>query len=82
MPYVYILKSLKNSKIYVGITADLDRRLKEHNQNKKSSFTKIYSPWEIIYKQKFDNFKDARVKEIYFKSAAGRKFVKKILNND
>lgn len=82
MPYVYILKSSRNSKTYVGITADLDRRLKEHNQNKKFSFTKKYSPWEIVYKQKFDNFKDARAKEIYLKSAAGRKFVKKFLDND
>lgn len=32
MYYVYILKSGKNGKLYKGVTNDLKRRLKEHNE--------------------------------------------------
>ncbi|MCE7863304.1 MAG: GIY-YIG nuclease family protein [Bacteroidetes bacterium CHB5] len=38
MWYVYVLKSQKNGKIYVGMSQDIDRRLAEHNSG-KSKFT-------------------------------------------
>ncbi len=59
-------------KTYVGLTNNLERRLKEHNSS-KSKFTKAYIPWEIIHFEKAGTRKDARTREKYFKSAAGRK---------
>ncbi|MBZ0180937.1 MAG: GIY-YIG nuclease family protein, partial [Melioribacteraceae bacterium] len=35
--FVYILTSLKDSKRYIGMTSDLNRRLKEHNSGKVKS---------------------------------------------
>ena len=78
--FVYILKSLELDKIYVGISNEPDRRLKEHNSG-KSIFTRKFMPWKIVYKEELDSRKLAREREKYFKSAAGRRRIKIILSN-
>ena len=40
----------------------------------------MFKPWEIVYKEEVLDRKTAREKEKYFKSSAGRKKVKIILN--
>jgi len=72
--YVYILKSEMKEITYVGITNDIERRLNEHNSG-KSKFTKAFIPWKIIYHENFSTRKDAREREKYLKSAAGRRFI-------
>ncbi|MDI6765995.1 MAG: GIY-YIG nuclease family protein [Bacteroidota bacterium] len=47
MYYVYILKSLKDGKKYIGLTNEIDRRLKQHNNGEVSS-TKSRRPFFII----------------------------------
>lgn len=54
---------------------DLVRRLAEHNEGRNKS-TKAYSPWEIVVKELFETRKEARKREKYLKSAAGRKWRK------
>jgi len=44
---VYVLKSINESKIYVGMALNVDERLKEHNRG-KSKYTKAFLPWIII----------------------------------
>ena len=77
MNYVYILKSLKYPKTYTGSTTDVERRLREHNTGTNCTYTKRYRPWELVYKEKCDSLENARVREKYLKSAAGRRFLKK-----
>ena len=48
MYYVYVLKSKKDNKHYIGYTNDLRRRFKEHNSGKNKS-TKDRMPFELIY---------------------------------
>ncbi|MEK7582000.1 MAG: GIY-YIG nuclease family protein [Patescibacteria group bacterium] len=74
--YVYILKSEKVAKTYVGSTSDLDRRVHEHNSG-LSTFTKRHMPWKLVYFEEYKNIILARKREYYFKSAAGRRFLKK-----
>ncbi len=76
MFYVYILKSQNVNKFYVGQTDNLDRRLEEHNLG-YSSHTKKYVPWGIVYKEEYQTRKDAVEREKYFKSSAGRRWLKK-----
>jgi len=38
-----------------------------------------YLPFEIVYSETFDSEKEAIEREKYFKSAAGRRFLKKIV---
>ena len=80
MYYVYILKSEIKEKTYVGFTNNLERRIKEHNSG-KSKFTSKYIPWRVVYQEQVETLANARARELYLKSAAGRKFRKKLFNN-
>ena len=62
----------------MGMTTDLERRLKEHNNAGKTKSTKSKKSWKVIYTESFIDAKEARAREKYFKSAAGRRFRKKI----
>jgi putative endonuclease len=80
MYYVYILRSLKNNKLYKGFTNDLKRRFYEHNIG-KSVYTKNNGPWKLIYYEAFYSEKDARREEIFLKSGKGRERIKFLFNN-
>ncbi len=75
MYYVYILKSLKNNKLYKAYTNDLRRRIREHNSG-NSIFTKNNGPWELIYYEAFISEKDAKREELFLKSGKGRERIK------
>ena len=48
MFFMYILKSLKDDKLYIGSTSDLKRRIKEHNSGLVLS-TKNRIPLKLVY---------------------------------
>lgn len=75
MYIVYVLKSEIAKKSYIGMTDDLERRLIEHNRG-KAIYSRRYRPWKVIYKEEFKERIKAREREIYFKSARGRRFLK------
>ena len=81
MYIVYVLKSLKVQKTYTGFTRNLERRLEEHNAG-KSLYTRRYMPWKIVYAEEVDNRETARKREKYFKSAAGRRHLKKLFKEN
>jgi putative endonuclease len=75
MFYVYVLYSDKFDEYYVGLTKDIDRRLMDHNQGKTKS-NKAFRPWRVVYKEVFETRTEAREREKYLKSAAGRRWRK------
>lgn len=77
--FVYVLWSEKFCRKYVGMTENTESRLKGHNSGKTIS-TKAFVPWEIVYKEVFVTRVEAREREKYFKTAAGRKFLKEKLS--
>lgn len=77
MAFVYILLNKKLGKTYTGSTIDLARRLEEHNSG-SSCYSKKYTPWDLFYKEEFPTLLEARKREKYLKSCAGRKFVKNL----
>ena len=77
---VYILKSNSAKKSYVGVTNDIERRLREHNSG-KHFYTKRYIPWEIIHTESFNAFKEARSREKFLKTTGGRRFLKKLFDS-
>lgn len=79
MYIVYILKSESADKSYVGFTGDIVRRLKEHNSG-KNNYTKRYIPWRIICKEEYKTKEEARKRELYFKTASGRRFLKTLFS--
>jgi len=47
MYYVYLLKSQKTGKAYIGQTCNLQQRFYQHNHGDNQS-TKSDAPWELI----------------------------------
>jgi len=78
MHYVYLIKSSRFDELYVGLTNDIDRRLKEHNRGKVSS-TKSAMPWDLVTYIAFSDRAKAEAFEKYLKSHSGRAFLKKRL---
>ncbi len=79
MYQVYVLKSLKNGKRYVGFTLKEPLcRLREHNEG-KNSFTRRNRPFELIYSENFDTELGARKREKFFKTGYGRNALLRII---
>ena len=76
MFYTYILQSNKNKELYIGYTADLKKRIKEHNQGLNFS-TKRYLPWEVIYYEACKEKSDAKRREMYLKTTQGNRLIKR-----
>ena len=77
MYYVYYLQSEKfPEKYYVGLTTDVERRLKEHNSG-KSIHSNKYKPWILINYTAFLHEATAKAFEEYLKTSSGRAFAKK-----
>ncbi|MEK7616625.1 MAG: GIY-YIG nuclease family protein [Patescibacteria group bacterium] len=57
MHYVYVLRSLKDKRTYVGCTSNLENRIKEHNSGEIKS-TKGRIPFELIYKVEIVDIND------------------------
>ena len=69
---------MKDNRIYVGMSLDIERRVNEHNKKKVRS-TKAYIPWVLVYKEYVGDIKKAREKEKYYKSGIGKEKLKEII---
>jgi len=78
MFYVYVLKSGKDNKLYVGSTSNLSRRIKEHNEGKVKS-TSYRRPIELIYYEAYREEDIARKREHLLKSGKAHVELKKRL---
>jgi putative endonuclease len=77
MVHVYAIKSLSKNYIYVGLTEDVDRRVTQHQKGYEKT-TKPYRPFKLIYRESHKTRKEAREREKYLKSAAGKRFLRSI----
>jgi len=75
--YTYAIKSLKKSYIYVGITDNVNRRIKQHNSGYNKT-TKPYLPYKIILIETFNDRLEARLREKYLKSGIGKEYLKNL----
>jgi predicted GIY-YIG superfamily endonuclease len=79
MWYVYIIRSTSfPDQDYTGATADLKRRLSDHNAG-KSTHTAKFTPWNLAWYCAFPDKQQALDFEKYLKSHSGRAFAKKRL---
>lgn len=53
--YIYILTNKYRTTFYIGVTANLSKRLEEHYAKIASKFTKKYNTKDLIY---FETFLD------------------------
>jgi putative endonuclease len=75
MIFVYVLEG--TNKRYVGITNDLKRRLLEH-KSKHTKGSQNIGAFKLIHTEEFDSYIDARKRETYLKSGAGREYLRKL----
>lgn len=77
MYFVYILYC-SDDKLYTGYTANLDKRLKRHETGQVFS-TKSRLPVELIFYEAFIHMQDAKRREQYLKTTAGKRAIKLML---
>ena len=76
---VYIAKC-RDSKLYTGISNDVDKRIAEHNKGKGCKFTKCRYPVELIYKEGCGTKSLARKRELEIQGFARSKKLELIYN--
>lgn len=79
MPTLYVLRSLKDNRTYVGSSDNFDRRFKQHNSCRVKS-TKHRIPFEVLFTEEFETIQEAKKRELYYKSGAGRRKLKEFFN--
>jgi len=77
--YVYVLQSLKDGRLYTGVTANLNRRLAEHNAGKTSSL-RARRPLKLAYSEEYATRGEALARERYFKTPEGGVLKKQLVS--
>ena len=75
--FVYVLKSLKDKNLYIGLTSNLDNRIERHNNGYEKT-TRSRRPFRLLHFEQFESRPEARKREIYLKSGFGREIIKKL----
>ncbi len=70
--FLYILRC-QNDSFYTGVTKDLERRLKMHNDGKASKYTRARRPVEMIYHEDCMGRAQALVRECEVKALSRKK---------
>ena len=66
--FVYILTNKFRTTFYIGVTANLTKRLEEHYNETASKFTKKYNLKDLIYFEKFSDIVQAIAREKQLKN--------------
>ena len=61
--YLYILANRRNGTLYVGVTADLVKRIEEHRQKLVEGFTRKYEITHLVYFETFEEIREAIIRE-------------------
>ena len=68
---VYIIQSVKDNSLYIGHTQNLPRRLQQHNDPNRKTYTAKRGPWKLLYQEEHPTRTDAVQRERFLKSHAG-----------
>ena len=71
----YVIKSVHHDYYYKEHTGNIEKRLEQHNAGMTRSI-KAYLPFFVIYYEEFETEIEAIKREKYFKTAAGRRYLK------
>ena len=70
----YILYSESTNSFYTGQTADLPRRLEEHNRG-KTAFMKKGKPWTLVFSRELNSRSEATQLESKIKKRGAGRFI-------
>ncbi|MBM3250375.1 MAG: GIY-YIG nuclease family protein [Candidatus Omnitrophica bacterium] len=68
MPWFLYIVRCSDETLYTGITTDIDRRIKEHNNQKGAFYTKNKTPVKLVYQEPVENRSSALKRERAIKS--------------
>jgi len=71
---VYILQSQSSGRYYVGVTANVARRLAQHNAGVTSA-TQGKGPWEVVYTEAYPTGRAARQREAALKRKKSHQYL-------
>lgn len=77
MYHVYVLRSEKTGRRYVGSTQNIEERLAQHNRG-YSLATKHGAPWMLLHSEEFATRAEAFQRERFFKTGKGRDLLDKL----
>ena len=76
--YVYIMTNKYNTVLYTGVTGNLARRVSEHKNPTKDSFTARYRVNKLVFAEYFNDVKYALEAEKQIKSWSRQKKIQLI----
>jgi putative endonuclease len=68
---IYAISSINRNYIYVGLTSNIEERLKRHNAGYEKT-TRPYAPFTLLFEETAEDRKQARLREKYWKSGTGK----------
>lgn len=80
MSYVYILKSERNNKYYIGSTENYIRRVKQHKSG-NVTFTRNIRPIKLVLVQEYSDIVTARKIEKRLKKLKRKDYIDKIVKD-
>ncbi|NNC49019.1 MAG: GIY-YIG nuclease family protein [Flaviramulus sp.] len=66
--YIYILTNIYRTTFYIGVSANLSKRLEEHYDEVASKFTKKYNIKDLIYFETYTDIYEAIAREKQLKN--------------
>ena len=72
MPFVYILRCV-DASLYVGVTTDVERRLRQHNAGVAAAYTASRRPVAVVFSEEHPTLSAALSREHQLKRWTRRK---------
>lgn len=66
--FVYMLSNVRRTVLYIGVTNDLRRRMKEHRNGEGGRFSKKYRAVDLLWYERFGYIGDAIAREKQLKN--------------
>ena len=81
MASVYIIYSEKLDRYYIGVTQNLEERIKKHNRNNRG-FTGKAIDWELQHQEVFETKTEALRREKEITNWKSRQMIEQLINNN
>jgi putative endonuclease len=80
MPALYILRSTRTGRFYIGSAMSLPERLAEHERG-HSPYTRHRGPWRLVYTEPYEVLAHARRREREIKTWKSRRLIEELITN-
>jgi len=77
---VYVIQSLKDGRLYVGMSENVELRVTQHNKGMTIS-TRFYKPWKLLFVEEYATRLEARKREKFLKAGSGKEYIKNWLRS-